>query len=206
MRSKQIVSTSRRDSVMVMGIKAGILVALTATVTSFNHSGRRATNWRARATEGWPVPDVDRCWPARDGGVTIKMSSSAAWRNSFQLPIYLDRDGRSVRVDVQLGSLTRRLLIDTGATGLSIPESVAYRLLLRHEAVEAEEAMVMLANGSEERQRGVRILSLSIGGQLLRNVYATVAPDDAEPLLGFTVLNQVGRFTIDTNAGVLIIG
>ena len=134
------------------------------------------------------------------------MSGSAAWRSSFRLPIYLDRDGRSVRVDVQLGSLTRRLLIDTGATGLSIPESVAHRLLLRREAVEAEEAMVMLANGSEERQRGVRIVSLSIGGHLVRNVYAIVAPDDAEALLGFTVLNQVGRFTIDTNAGVLIIG
>ena len=42
-----------------------------------------------------------------------------------------------MRVDVHLGSLTKWMLIDTGATELSIPESVADRLL-RHEAVEAE--------------------------------------------------------------------
>jgi len=40
----------------------------------------------------------------------------------------------------------------------------------------------------------------------LRDVYATVGPHASEPLLGFPVLNQLGRFTIDTIAGVLIIG
>jgi clan AA aspartic protease (TIGR02281 family) len=122
------------------------------------------------------------------------------------IPIYLDRDGRSVRIDVELGSVTKRMLIDTGASGVSIPESVADRLLLQREAVEAESAIVTLANGSEERQRGVRILSVSIGGHVLHDIYANVAPGSSEPLLGFPVLNHVGRFTIDTNAGVLIFG
>jgi hypothetical protein len=40
----------------------------------------------------------------------------------------------------------------------------------------------------------------------LPDVYATVSPHDAEPLLGFPVLNQVGRFTIDTITGLLIMG
>src|SRR5208337_3277999 len=118
------------------------------------------------------------------------------------IPIYLDRDGRSVHIDVGLGSVTKRMLIDTGATGVSIPESVADRLLLQREAVEAESAVVTLANGSKDRQRGVRILLISIGGHVLHDVYANVAPDSSEPLLGFPVLNQVGRFTIDTYAGV----
>ncbi len=122
------------------------------------------------------------------------------------IPIYPSRDGRSVRIDVELGSVTKRMLIDTGASGVSIPESVADRLLVQREAVEAESAIVTLANGSEERQRGVRILSISIGGHVLHDVYANVGPDSSEPLLGFPVLNHVGRFTIDTNAGVLIFG
>jgi clan AA aspartic protease (TIGR02281 family) len=126
--------------------------------------------------------------------------------NQMATPLYLDRDGRSVRVDVHLGSLTKRMLIDTGATGLSIPEWVAGRLLLRREAVEAEGAILTLANGCEERRGGVNIFSISIGGQVLRDVYATVAPDGSEALLGFPVLNQAGRFTIDTKAGVLIFG
>jgi|SRR5208337_4943050 len=124
--------------------------------------------------------------------------SAARWTpfRSTQIaaPIYPDRDGRSVRIDVQLGSLTKRMLVDTGATGLSIPESVANRLLLRGEAVEAEEAIVTLADGSEERRSGVRIWLFSIGGHVLHHVYATVAPDGSEPLLGFPLLNQVGRF------------
>ena len=32
------------------------------------------------------------------------------------------------------------------------------------------------------------------------------SPHDAEPLLGFPFLNHVGRFTIDTIAGLLNIG
>jgi clan AA aspartic protease (TIGR02281 family) len=122
------------------------------------------------------------------------------------IPIYLDRDGGSVRIDVELGSVTKRMLIDTGADGVSIPESVADRLLLQREAVESESAVVTLANGREETQRGLRILSVSIGGHVLHDIYANVAPDSSEPLLGFPVLNHVGRFTIDTNAGVLIFG
>jgi hypothetical protein len=37
-------------------------------------------------------------------------------------------------------------------------------------------------------------------------VIAGVAPDGADMLLGFPVLNQVGRFTIDTSAHLLIFG
>ncbi len=136
---------------------------------------------------------------------------SANLRRSFQstrtaAPIYLDRDGRTVRVDVQLGSITKRMVIDTGATGLSLPKWVADRLLLRREAIESESALLTLANGSREMRRGIQVWSVSVGGHTLIDVYATVAPHASEPLVGFPVLNQVGRFTIDTIAGLLIMG
>ena len=139
------------------------------------------------------------------------MMTSAARRSSFRYiptatPIYVDQDGRTVRVDVQLGSITRRMVIDTGATGLSLPKSVADRLLMRREAVESGGAILTLANGREERRQGIKVWSVSLGGHTLLDVYATVAPHAAEPLLGFPVLNQVGRFTIDTIAGLLILG
>ncbi|RBP14359.1 clan AA aspartic protease (TIGR02281 family) [Roseiarcus fermentans] len=121
-------------------------------------------------------------------------------------PIYLDRDGRTARVDVQLGSITKRMVIDTGATGLSIPAWIAERLLWRREAVEAQSAVMTLANGREELRQGVKLWSVTVGGRTLLDVYATVAPHEAEPLLGFPVLNQAGRFTIDTVAGLLIMG
>lgn len=121
-------------------------------------------------------------------------------------PIYLDRDGRTVRVDVRIGSITERMVIDTGATGLSIPVWIADNLLWRREAVEAPSAIMTLANGQEEVRRGVKVWSVTVGAHTLPDVYATVAPHDAEPLLGFPVLNQAGRFTIDTIAGLLIMG
>ncbi len=121
-------------------------------------------------------------------------------------PIYLDRDRRTVRVDVQLGSITKRMVIDTGATGLSVPKWVADRLLIRREAVRSENAVFTLANGAKEIRSGIKVWSVSVAGHTLLDVYATVAPHEAEPLLGFPFLNHVGRFTIDTIAGVLIIG
>ena len=45
-----------------------------------------------------------------------------------------------------------------------------------------------------------------IGGRVLHDILARVMPDGAEPLLGFPVLNQAGKFTIDTNGGQLIFG
>ena len=66
--------------------------------------------------------------------------------------------------------------------------------------------MLTLANGEEENRRGLRLCSVSVGGHTLFDVYATVAPRASEPLLGFPVLNQLGRFTIDTIAGLLIMG
>jgi hypothetical protein len=48
--------------------------------------------------------------------------------------------------------------------------------------------------------------TISIGGHVLHNISAGVAPNDAPPLLGFSVLSQTGRFTIDMNASMLIFG
>ena len=120
--------------------------------------------------------------------------------------IYLDRDGRSVRVDVRLGSFTHRMVIDTGMTGLSIPLLVAERLLLRRDAIESDDAIVTLANGAREWRRGIEIRSVSVAGHTLRDVHATVASHASEPLLGFPILNQLGRFTIDTIERLLIMG
>ena len=117
-----------------------------------------------------------------------------AWPAPTATPIYLDRDGRTARVDVQLGSITKRMVIDTVATGLSIPAWIAERLLWRREAVEAQSAIMTLANGREELRQGVKLWSVSVGGRTLLDVYATVAPHEAEPLLGFPVLNQGADF------------
>jgi hypothetical protein len=50
----------------------------------------------------------------------------------------------------------------------------------------------------------LRIHSVTIGSHVLRDVVAGVSGGD--PLLGFDILNMVGRFTIDTQARELVFG
>lgn len=91
-------------------------------------------------------------------------------------PVDLDQDGRAVRFDVQLGSITKKMVIDTGAMGLSLPKWIADRLILRREAIESDNAIFTLANGKKETRSGIRVWSGSVGGRTLLDVYATVRP------------------------------
>jgi predicted aspartyl protease len=50
----------------------------------------------------------------------------------------------------------------------------------------------------------IRIDTVRVGDRVLHDVIAGVMPNGAEPLLGFPVLNQAGRFTIDTKNSQLI--
>jgi hypothetical protein len=65
-----------------------------------------------------------------------------------RVPIYSDDSGRSVWVDVQLGSLTQRMLVDTGASSLSIAKSIANDLLRRGEASLEDPSQFTIADGS----------------------------------------------------------
>jgi clan AA aspartic protease (TIGR02281 family) len=129
---------------------------------------------------------------------TLQPSAPASISRGNSVPIYFERDGRAVFVDVTLGSQPAHLLIDTGSTNVTVSESLAEELLSRGEADEAPSAQVQLADGSTTTARNIYVHTLKIGDNVLRNVRAGVTPDGADMLLGFPVLNQIGRFTVDT--------
>ena len=118
------------------------------------------------------------------------------------VPIYVKGD--SIWVDVQLGSLTKRMLIDTGATDITVTKSVANDLLRRGDAVLGDPGAARDFEGWTHIENRIQILTLGVGSHTLRNILAGVIPDEGEMLLGFPVLNQVGRFTIDTKNRQLI--
>jgi predicted aspartyl protease len=118
------------------------------------------------------------------------------------VPIYVK--GGSAWVDVQLGSLTKRMLIDTGATYITVTKSVADDLLRRGDAVRHDPGAASDFEGWTHIENRIQILTLGVGDHTLHNVLAGVVPDEAEMLLGFPALNQVGRFTIDTKNRQLI--
>jgi clan AA aspartic protease (TIGR02281 family) len=115
-------------------------------------------------------------------------------------------NGQMALINVGLGSRRMPMLIDTGATGVSVPQDVAAALLAGGEAVLSHQAPVTIADGSVHQQWVIIIRQLTIGPHVLRGVKASVAPIGAQPLLGFPILNRVGRFTIDTVRGELIFG
>ena len=99
------------------------------------------------------------------------------------------------------------MLIDTGATEMLVSNKLANQMVADGEAEERGEVSVTVADGRKINERVVVIHRMTIGRHVLREVPASVAPeDDAVGLLPFSVLNRVGRFTIDTNSNKLIFG
>jgi clan AA aspartic protease (TIGR02281 family) len=96
------------------------------------------------------------------------------------------------------------MLVDTGATSISVPKSVANELLRRGEASLDDPGQVTIANGSTYAVSLIRIDTVRLGNRVLHDVLAGVSPEQASPLVGFPVLNQAGRFTIDTKNRQLI--
>jgi clan AA aspartic protease (TIGR02281 family) len=132
---------------------------------------------------------------------------SAYSSGSDSVPIYTGAHGSAAYVDVGIGTRTVRMLIDTGATNVSVIRSIAAALIANHEAVLLPvTAPIKIADGSTILEQIISIRTLTIGRHTLHHVIAGVAPDGADMLLGFPVLNQVGRFTIDTANGQLIFG
>jgi clan AA aspartic protease (TIGR02281 family) len=123
------------------------------------------------------------------------------------VPIYSDRGGRGVRVDVKVGGVFVRMLIDTGSTDILISNSLASTLVGAGDAEWLADSDVTLADGTKIKSRNVKIHRVSIGEHTLIDVEAGVNPSETgDMLLGFPILNLFGKFTIDTNANQLTFG
>jgi hypothetical protein len=153
------------------------------------------------------VDMVASCYRLDQRPPAVASTPSISSPDSDSVPIYPGARGRAAYVDVSLGTTPVRMLIDTGATSALVSRSIAAVLVSNDEAVLLPfTAPATMANGSTIQEQIISIRAVTIGRHTLHNVIAGVAPDGADMLLGFPVLNQVGRFTIDTNAGQLIFG
>lgn len=116
-------------------------------------------------------------------------------------------NGNAAAVQVHFGAHDAMMLIDTGATTMSLTPDVANKLLQAGEAHYTGQTVQMtLANGATASEQEIVIDRVSIGSHSLANVRATITTADGMALLPFPVLNQMGKFTIDTRNGLLIFG
>lgn len=114
-------------------------------------------------------------------------------------------DERAALVMVGLGSQYVPMELDTGAEVMQVRQSFASRLIQRREAeqvVDADGQVVTrdfrMADGHTNSLRMLNIHTVTIGSHVLHDVSAAIVGDNAVMLLPFPVLNQIGKFTIDT--------
>ena len=127
-------------------------------------------------------------------------------QNPGSVPLYSDDNGHSQRLMVTLGSETVNMLLDTGASELSVTQSVAYTLVSNGEAIWGPSVEVTLADGSSHMERVILIGRVMLGGLTITRVPASVASEGGMMLLGMGVLRRFGRFTIDVANSQLILG
>jgi predicted aspartyl protease len=131
--------------------------------------------------------------------------ASAPTAPEFTVPIV--QNGTRAYVAVEMGNIQpAQMLIDTGCTSMTVSEVIANDLLAHGEAEVLPDGQVQFADGSEHAVRQARIHQIRIGGRTLNDVVAGVTPNGADMLLGFPVLNQWGRFTVDTQNNQLVFG
>jgi len=115
--------------------------------------------------------------------------------------IRVQRAGTGMLVDVRLNNtVTAPFLLDTGASDVLIPQSVADSLGLQM-GPEVRTKRYSTANGVVE-QPVVMLRSVSLGGASVENVPASVSPDMTFGLLGLSFFNHF-TYNIDAAAGVV---
>ena len=128
-----------------------------------------------------------------------------SYGNGFAVPIA--NTGSRAYVAVNLGGAqTATMLIDTGCTDMTVTQSIADILLQSGAASPSAPMTVSFADGSTHLVQQITIHQIEIGGHTLSNVNAGVSPNGADMLLGFPILNKLGKFTIDTQNNQLVFG
>lgn len=123
-----------------------------------------------------------------------------------RVPIVIAGGRARVRVSFGGGRALATMVIDTGASVMSVSATLAKAMLDRGLAVRAGEIEIAQADGTIGMKDRIIIKSVKVGDRSIGAVEAIINPDGVEMLLPFGVLAGGGRFTIDVRAGLLIFG
>ncbi|QDT12570.1 hypothetical protein K239x_45800 [Planctomycetes bacterium K23_9] len=110
------------------------------------------------------------------------------------------RNGGSLFIDVVVGNKTMRMVVDSGATLVTLPADKAAELGIQVPA-DAPELRLVMANGSEIAAKAVILPRVRIGEFEAHNVRAAIlhaSANGAEPLLGMSYLGNF-KFEINTS-------
>lgn len=148
--------------------------------------------------------------------IEMKLGPSSSFDRQFQMvermreeikagEIHLEKEGNSLWVDVRInGESPRQMVLDTGASYLSLPHDFAADLGI-DPTQDSEDIQVSLADGKIVDAKLVVLKSVQIGQFIVKDVPTVVLPESlvaAPPLLGNSYLKNF-VFRVDPEKGKL---
>ena len=137
----------------------------------------------------------------------LKPPSDAA-AASNEIPLESDGHGSffvSVRIN---GVLTAKFVVDSGASIVVLPKDMIEALTRSGAIAESDRVgtdKYVTADGRHHKGERLMLRELEVGGHIVTNVIADVAPAKAEPLLGQSFLAKFKSWTLDNRRHLLII-
>ena len=105
-------------------------------------------------------------------------------------------------------AVTVTFVLDTGASDVSIPENVARELEQAGKLDRGDflgTRTYVLADGSKVPSRRVLLREVTVGGQTVSNVTASISRSGSPPLLGQSFLSKFASWTLDNERAVLVL-
>jgi len=132
---------------------------------------------------------------AQNNIVTIPFTTSGS--NLLNVKVVVNKD------------YTRSFIFDTGASGVSINNSL-FNTMLNAKAITKKEIIdtttVIIADGSHVSAKVIILKSITLGGFEMNNILAFVMPDANAPLLiGQNIFNKFGKITLDYNKKEIVL-
>ena len=134
--------------------------------------------------------------------------SLAAQASIHEVPLVRDRHGTFTLLATLNGTTTLAFTLDTGATNVTIPQSIAQELMRDGSLTVADyvgNAVSILADGTKRHDTLYRLRSVTIGGLTVTDVECSVGDNGSALLLGQSFLSKFGSWSVDNGRAVLVL-
>jgi hypothetical protein len=122
----------------------------------------------------------------------------------------LTKQGGVYAVPVQInGAITLDFIVDSGAAEVNIPADVVMTLIRAKTIVLSDflpGGTYVLADGTRLESARFTIRLVRIGDHVIQNVSASIGDVTSHLLLGQSVLERLGRWSLDSRRGVMVLG
>lgn len=126
--------------------------------------------------------------------------------NSKSNKIQLSSENGVYKIWVEISGVRKSFVLDTGASEISISQSLENELIsknLLQKADYLEPALYRIADGSIVMCRRVKLKQVKVGNLTIKNVIASIGVSETPLLLGKNFLDNFQRWSIDNKSKIL---